>query len=273
MMGAPVPVAARSVRDGRWSCVGTRSSGATVYRVDRRVDGRPDFYVKATAPREPDDPRFQPAGEADRLRWLSDQGLPVPEVVEVSGNGECQWLVTTALPGRSAAGNWGQEERLRVVDVVADVARAVHSLPVAECPFDRSLSVLLGQAKVAVRAGAVDLADVDDDHRGWTAQELLDELTSSPPPAEDDLVVCHGDLCLDNVLIAPETLSLAGIVDAGRVGIADRWLDLSVAVNDIGADEKWGYGPADADRFLRRYGIADIDRRKLAYYQLIDEFM
>jgi aminoglycoside phosphotransferase len=272
MTGAPVPVASRSVRNGRWSFVGVRSSGATVYRVDSRVDGRPDFYVKATPPRDPDDPRFQPAAEADRLRWLSDQGLPVPEVVEVSGDGECQWLVTTALPGLSAAGNWTPAERSRIVDVVAEVARSVHSLPVAECPFDRGLSVLLGQAEVAVGAGAVDLADVDTDHLGWTAQELLDELNSSPPPAEDDLVVCHGDLCLDNVLIAPETLSLAGIVDAGRVGTADRWLDLAVAVNDIGTDEKWGYGAADADRFLRRYG-ADIDERKLAYYQLIDEFM
>jgi aminoglycoside phosphotransferase len=270
LTGPSVPVASAEVGRGRWAHVTSRSSGTTVYRVE----GRHCFYVKSTPPWEhPDDPRFNPAAEAERLRWLAGQGLPVPEVVEVGGDGESVWLVTTAMPGRPAAARWSPEDLPRVVDVVADVARAVHALPVARCPFDRRLPALLAEAAVAVRFDAVDLDDVDAAHHGWTARQLLDELRRTPAPPEDDLVVCHGDLCLDNVLVAPDTLSLAGLIDVGRLGVADRWLDLSIALNHIGEDTDWGYGPRHADRFLRRYGIQEIDHAKVAYYRLVDEFM
>jgi len=41
-----------------------------------------------------------------------------------------------------------------------------------------------------------------------------------------DLAVCHGDFCLPNVVLDPETLVVTGILDVGRLGIADRHLDL-----------------------------------------------
>lgn len=268
MTSPPVPVLSQQVREGRWVHVGERNSGANVYRVESERG----YYVKATPPRDQDDPRFNPASEAARLRWLAGCGLPVSEPVEVGGNADLQWLVTTALPGRPASEMWSPADRPAVVDVIADLARAIHALPTSECPFDRGLTVLLAQANASVRTGAIDVGDFNDSHLGWTAQQLLDKLNRSPRPAEEEVVVCHGDLSLDNILIDPETLSLAGVIDVGRLGTADRWLDLSVVLDDIGDCVSWG-APELADRFLGRYGLAEVDGRRAAFYRLIDEFM
>lgn len=266
---APIPVAPWAPPDAPWVCHGERSSGATVYHVGEK----PLYYVKTTPPRHQDDHRFNPADEATRLQWLASHGLPVPEVVALGANDDLQWVVTRAMPGRPAARRWKPDERWRVIEVVADAARMVHALPVAQCPFERRLADVIYQAKVSNELGAFDREDVDTAHEGWTAQQLWDELSRMPVPVEDDLVVCHGDLCLDNVLIDPETLTLAGIIDVDRVGVSDRWMDLSLALYNIGKDDVWGYGPAYAEHFLARYGIRAVDQHKVTYFQLLDEFL
>ena len=247
-----------------------RSCGTTVYRV---TAGRFAYYVKASSPRSGDDLRFHAPGEAARLSWLGAQGIPVPEVVEVGATADVAWLITTAIEGRTADGHWAPADQGKVLDVVADLARTLHELPASQCPFDRTLAVSLPLARGAARDGLVDLDDLDERHAGWTARQLLDELDTTPPPAEDHLVVCHGDLCLDNILITPGTLGLAGVLDVGRLGIADPWLDLSILLRSItGECPAWDRSPHHAERLLHRYGLAEIDERKAFFYQLLDEF-
>lgn len=266
----PVPVVSRAVRAGSWTLVASRSYGTTVYRVD----GPNSYYVKSGPRRERDDLRFHPPGEAERLIWLGRLGFPVPDVVEVGEDADTMWLVTTAIEGRLAAERWKPAEEPTVVDMVADLARALHSLPAEDCPFDRSLTVSLSWARVATREGMVDTDDLDERHRGWTAEQLLAELDTTPVPGEEVLVVCHGDLCLDNVLVKPGTMTLAGICDVGRLGIADRWLDLSVVLRNLTEEcEGWHHHARHADNFLRRYGLSRIDERKRHYYRLLDEFV
>lgn len=248
-----------------------RSDGTTVHRVRARTG--PGWYVKA-APERGDDWRFTPAREADRLRWLTGQGLPAAGVVEVGTDGRTGWLVTTALPGRPAAGPWSPEERARVVDAVADVLAALHALPAASCPFDRGLAVSVPRARAAVRDGLVDLDDLEDEHRGWSGERLLAELEGIPAPAEDDVVVCHGDPCLDNMLVGDGGRAVTGLLDVGRLGRADRWLDLAVLLRNLAEDcAGWGFGPVDADRFRARYGGLRVDPERTAYYRLLDEFV
>ncbi len=86
-------------------------------------------------------------------------------------------------------------------------------------------------------------------------------------------MVCHGDLCLDNVLIDPSGPAVSGVLDVGRLGTADRWLDLAVTRRNIAVEcAGRGFGPADADRFLRSYGCPPDERRD-TFYRLLDEFV
>jgi kanamycin kinase len=91
-------------------------------------------------------------------------------------------------------------------------------------------------------------------------------------PAFEDLVVCHGDLCLPNVLLDPDTLRVTGLIDVGRLGRADRYADLALATRSIASAQNPQYSVHNADRYLSRYGIEQADTNRVTFYRLLDQF-
>lgn len=65
-----------------------------------------------------------------------------------------------------------------------------------------------------------------------------------------DLVIVHGDLVADHILLDPRTDELAGIIDFGDVGLGDPAQDF------IGF---WNYGDEAAFRLVSIYGTGRVD--------------
>ncbi|MGW4631151.1 tetratricopeptide repeat protein [Nocardia sp. NPDC004415] len=191
--------------------------------------------------------------EYERLIWLRDNGIAVPEVSAFAED-----VLVLADAGAESLAR--ATEAHEVGTLMGTVLRALHALPVARCPFAGELDVTLAQAHRAVVEGFVDPTDFDDDHRGLTPAEVLDRLRAQRP-AEEDLVVTHGDFTPGNVL--------AGglLLDAGALGRADRYRDLALADRDLSGD----FGPEAVTAFFTAYGLPDPDRGKLDYYRLLDE--
>jgi len=180
------------------------------------------------------------AGEAARLRWVG-RFTPVPEVLAQGSDDEGAWLMTRAIDGRSAVDPVWLARPADAVRAVGAGLRAFHdAVPVPGCPYDWGVAERTGRA--ADRA----------------AVEAL-----GPPPPVDRLVVCHGDACVPNTLLAADGTWLAH-VDLGRVGVADRWADLAVATWST----VWNYGPGHEDTLLDAYGIAP-DPVRTAYYRAL----
>jgi kanamycin kinase len=99
------------------------------------------------------------------------------------------------------------------------------------------------------------------EHAGLEPAAALAELLRLRPRTED-LVVCHGDYCLPNVLISDGRVT--GFVDLGEVGVADRWWDLAVGSWSV----TWNLGPGWEDLFLASYGVAR-DEQRIAFYRLL----
>ncbi len=180
------------------------------------------------------------AGEAERLEWAG-RYIRVPEVIEVGGDEEHEWLVTRALPGLSAVDPRWLADPAVAVRAVGEGLRALHdALPVEDCPFDWTVPARL---RTAARRGI----DVPAALR-------------TPPPVER-LVVCHADACCPNTLIGDDGRWLAH-VDLGALGVGDRWADIAVA----SMSTEWNYGPGWEDALIEAYGL-EPDRERLAYYR------
>ena len=187
------------------------------------------------------------AGEADRLRWAC-AFIPVPRVVDQGRDDDGTWLVTEALPGRSAVDDRWKAEPARAVAAIGSGLRAFHdALPVERCPFSWSVDDRLADAR---RRKAAD-------------DGTLRRLAGAPPV--DRLVVCHGDSCSPNTVIDDDG-RCCGHVDLGELGVADRWADLAIAT----LSTNWNYGPGWEGALLEAYGV-DPDRERTAYYRLLWE--
>ncbi|EOM75938.1 aminoglycoside 3'-phosphotransferase [Rhodococcus rhodnii] len=227
----PVPVPVRRLAgDATIVPVWLNDVGGVTYRID----GPAPLYVK-----------WQPPGceidllrEVARLDWAGAL-TTVPEPVEWGEDDTGTWLVTRGLPGTSAVSpEWLTEPEIAVRAVGLGL-RALHErLPISSCPWEWSVAGRIAEARDRGRH-----PDIGE------------------PPTIDRLVVCHGDACCPNTLLAQDGTVL-GHVDLGSLGVADRWADIAVAA----ASTRRNYGPGWEDALVTAYGL-EPDRDRMDYYQ------
>lgn len=248
---------------------GDRRAGA-VLRLVLADDGAPRARLRAV-PVGPDDP--DPArGEADRLAWLAGR-LPVPEVLAVDlvpGPGGRAWrvLATTVPTGLPAADPAAHRDAESAVAVVARTVRAIHDLPVDDCPFDAATAGRLAVAEARVGAGLVRADDLAPAYRRLPPERLLHvvgEALAAVGDDESDVVVVHGDLRLDRIVVDGGELS--GIVGWHRAGVGDRYADLATVAADV-ADH---ISPQALGPFLEAYGLELPSLAKVDAHALLDQ--
>jgi len=181
--------------------------------------------------------------EAERLKWAKPY-TPVPQVLDyfMADDGS-EVMMTSQVVGRPAIHPYWKARPLEAATIIGEGLREFHdALPVEECPYTWSIADRVSGALAA----------------GLPSDEAEALLAEAP---EEDLVVCHGDACAPNTLIT-NFGHLAGHVDLGSLGVADRWADLAVAAMSV----TWNFGPGYEDAVYRGYGI-EPDEAKIAYYR------
>ena len=241
--------------DWSWSLAWDYVPGSKTWRLDRG-DGQVRYLkvgYRASVPTISD--------ECTRMRWARLY-LPVPDVVDCGATNEIDWMLTAALPGMDAT---AAELRLDPAGLVASLARGLrqfHKAPTEECPFDSTNETAIKVVRRRIEAGQVNPeTHFHPEHSHFTPESALSDLERLQPTSED-LVVCHGDYCLPNVLI--ENGEVTGFLDLGELGVADRWRDLAVATWSV----TWNVGPGWERHFLKAYGEVP-DPRRMAFYRLL----
>ncbi len=247
------------VQGRRWSQSTVGESGDAVYRLQAAGDG-PDLYLKhARGPTVAD-----VTDEMARLRWLAAH-IAVPAIRCFITTPDDAWLLMTALPGRTACEllDSRPDDAIAIVDALAHFLRRLHAIPAETCPFNADHRLRLGEARWRLDRGLVDADDFDPERAGWTGEQVWDAMAALLPFAPDP-VVTHGDLSLDNLLVAAD--GRVGCIDTGRAGIADRYQDLAIVWRGLG-----DFGPALQERFFATYGVARPDARKIRFHLMLDE--
>lgn len=201
------------------------------------------------------------AAEAARMAWACKH-LPVPEIMEAGETHDTTWFIASAIAGIDATSEEFRSDVPGLVCRLADALRIFHETPVDDCPFAFRLDDALAHVQRRLRDGEIDPArDFHTEHNHLSARGAIEQLLAARPTVED-LVVCHGDFCVPNILFADR--ALAGFVDLGEMGVADRWWDLAVATWSL----TWNFGPGYEALFLETYGV-ELDQERCHYYRLL----
>jgi kanamycin kinase len=199
--------------------------------------------------------------ESERMIWAAPY-LPVPTVVNLEDVGSVTVLLTEALPGRDATHEAWRADLPALVRALGHGLRTFHEAAGEEwCPFRFDVGRALAHVEERVRADDIDPAGFHEQHAHLTPAAALAELEGLVP-ADEDLVVCHGDYCPPNVLL--QDWRVTGFVDLGELGAADRWWDVAVGAWSVG----WNFGQDLEPLFYESYGIAP-DPQRIRFFRLL----
>ena len=204
-----------------------------------------------------------PSAEAEAARTIWARSfLPVPRVLRHGVTGETTWLATAGIEALDATAAVFRRNVADTVDRLAEGLRRFHCAPVGQCPFQFRVRDALEHVEQRRAAGHINAArDFHSEFASLTVDAAIQQLVDSAPD-DEDLVVCHGDYCVPNVLLRDS--EVAGYVDLGELGVADRWWDLAVATWSL----QWNFGPGFENQFLHTYGI-EKDPIRIRFYRLL----
>ncbi|MBK3493706.1 aminoglycoside 3'-phosphotransferase [Viridibacillus sp. YIM B01967] len=198
--------------------------------------------------------------EKERLVWLEGTSI-APFVIHYEQCNEKEYLLTTALEGKNIV----EVKREDNIKLFATTLREIHELSIENCPFDMKLDSKIEIIQKRIAHNLINADDLEEENQGKSLEELFLELLEQRPTHEE-FVVVHGDYNLKNVIAS--SVQVTGVVDWGRSGVGDKYQDLSIAVRDV----KKYYGQSEVAVFLNTYGLTRIDKQKLSFYTLMDEF-
>jgi streptomycin 3"-kinase len=231
--------------------------------VFRSADG--SCYAKTVGPAHVD----VLATERDRIAWAHGHGLPTPAVLDWRATEDGARLVTTAVAG-VPADRLSPDDFSRAWPSIVDAVRALHDIPAEECPFRRDVDAMLALARDVVSRDAVNPDFLPDDDKAVAAVALLErvegEVETRRRQEDVDRVVCHGDLCLPNLLVDRGRFS--GFIDLGRLGVADPHADLALLLANV-HDTYGGLARAARERLDAGYPRS-VDDDRLAFYLRLD---
>lgn len=227
-------------------------SGAQVFKLE---EGDQTLFLKFAPVSSDPDPAFSIQAEADRLEWLRSKKLAVPKVEMFLEAGGLEYLLMTAIPGRDASQPWPSNQIPSIIAKLATGLRTWHDMNTIDCPYSLPLETRIAQAKVRTKNDSLRLE--------------LEALLKHTPKYED-LVLCHGDPCVPNVLLNDD-LEISGWIDLGRAGVIDRHWDLALIVGSLEMDLNPQFN-GWSERFLEAYGLDVVNRETLEFYIQFDRF-
>ena len=193
--------------------------------------------------------------------------INVPKTIEYGSCKQGYYFLKEELPGKMLY-ELLEKDVMGTIEIYAKTLKKLHDLPIKDFPYQRDLTSIL--QSLPDQFDLIDLDEVEPIIKQRGLQKTYERLCELLPK-QLDLVISHGDYCMPNVIIGKEI----GLIDLGKTAIDDRYNDLALGLRSL----KYNLhliGIEDAKEyllhFLNTYGITNLDRNKIEFYYLLDEF-
>lgn len=236
-------------------------SGDEVYLIDQGFKGQ-DVVVKISK-------RKEVLHEGKNLCWLR-QYIKVPKVYQMGQIEDLYYTIMEKLPGTMFQELFNEYTCQEVVRLYATLIKQFHAIDYQGLPYNHSLEEKMNKVKYTVAHHEAKEEYFERELRHLSGQQVYDLLLSYQSE-EADLVLCHGDVCMPNIMM--EGTSLSGFIDVVGIGINDYHLDIAIALRTLRYNfELYGhtFSKEYQELFLQTYGRT-IDSKKITFYILLDE--
>lgn len=246
------------------SCVKDKPIGFSfeeVYLIDHGYQQH-DVVLKMSA-------RHEVYEEGENLRWLKNK-ISVPEIYFNFYHEGKYYLVM------EKCGQMMFQDRLSLEHLREDLMyfgrliRSFHNIDPHGLPYDHCLQHKLDHVRNNVLHDLVRTQYFERELQGRSGQQLYDQMMKLYP-FEEDLVLCHGDASMPNIMVDDQR---AYFIDVTGMGIVDRHLDLAIAFRTIRYNIEamhltWHL--KYLTWFMEGYGKEKVDPSKIEFFILLDE--
>lgn len=202
--------------------------------------------------------------EALALEWLSGKGITIPEVLDFEREGDTTYLLITGVRGLPPY-KFKERDKSELLEITANALHKFHQISLEDSGSLNTLDKYLEKIEQHLKLGVIKEIDFKEANEGKTPKDVFNFLVAERQKFDSN-VLTHGDFCLPNILLEGENF---GIIDLGDCGPGDKYMDLSSMEVSI----KRNFGDEWVEVFNKHYDPElKIDRNKIKYYQLIDQF-
>lgn len=237
-------------------------SGDTIYIVEGGYQGQ-DVVVKTSF-------RHEVLEEGKNLIWLK-RYTKVPKVYQMGYLEGQYYTIMEKLPGVMFQELFKTCTPRNIVIMYAKLIKEFHTIDYTGLPYNHDLSQKLEAAKDNVLNHKVKEQYFERELTHLNASQLYDLLLQYQDDKEDK-VLCHGDVCMPNIIM--EQNELSGFIDIIGIGVCNRYLDIAIALRTLRYNfELYGlsFTSEYQDLFCQEYGLLTLDKHKVIFYILLDE--
>ncbi|MCQ2983189.1 MAG: aminoglycoside 3'-phosphotransferase [Treponemataceae bacterium] len=210
------------------------------------------------------------------VTWLAGK-LPVPQIPAYCVEQGTAYTLMTKATGTMLCDNTYLTQPEKLIQMVADGLRQLWTVDVTTCPCASSrLTQRLQNLDYRVSHNLVDVENTEPETFGpggfKNPEELLRWLKDNRPA--EDIVLTHGDFCLPNLFATGD--SITSYIDLGKMGPADRWQDVAIAIRSLHHNFTGYYTDGKVLYNFEPHMLTDalgisFDPVKYRYYLLLDE--
>ena len=210
------------------------------------------------------------------VNWLENR-IPTPAIPVYHVQDNVAFTLMSKINGEMLCTGEKLAQPESVIKAVAQGIKMLWEVDTAGCPCIISkLDERLKAAEHNVLNGLADIENTEPDTFGpggfGNPEELLEWLKCNRP--EEDIVFTHGDFCLPNIFEKDGKIS--GFIDLGKMGPADRWQDVAIAIRSLEHNFNGKYTDGQKIFDFKPSMLTDElgipwDQQKYRYYILLDE--
>lgn len=210
--------------------------------------------------------------ELAMLRFFQGR-LCVPQVLGYEETEGIRYLLMSRVDGVMSCHESLMGNLHHAAELLVEGLHLLWDVDATNCPANMRLTSKLSLIEQTIARGEIHFtsarADVPSSPTFTNPDALLRYLADNK--MEESLAITHGDYCMPNVMVSGGHIS--GLIDLGRAGLADPWVDIALAWRSLkhNCDGTHGFHEGWTKELLfDALGIAP-DWDKLCYYLLLDE--